>query len=236
MSGEQTIGIAIFVKTPGLSPVKTRLAAEIGQSAAERLHGLSAAAVASVARQLLHEGGARVYWAVAEALPQARPCWPDLPLLAQGEGGLGERMDCIHRQLLQQHDAALLLGADVPQLRLPMLRQVRDALLQELPSCLLGPAFDGGFWAFGSNRAVPRAVWLAPDYGGSDVAACFTEALLRSALAEAPCFSLLPLLRDLDRAADLPGVQAALAGLPEPTPAQRELQEALAALLQAGSS
>jgi hypothetical protein len=45
------VGIAIFVKTPGHSPLKTRLAAGIGIDAAREFHMLAAQAVAAVARK-----------------------------------------------------------------------------------------------------------------------------------------------------------------------------------------
>jgi glycosyltransferase A (GT-A) superfamily protein (DUF2064 family) len=45
------VGIAILVKTPGHSPLKTRLAADIGPDAAQQFHMLAAHAVAAVARQ-----------------------------------------------------------------------------------------------------------------------------------------------------------------------------------------
>jgi glycosyltransferase A (GT-A) superfamily protein (DUF2064 family) len=41
--------LAIFVKTPGLSPVKTRLAEGIGQARAEAFYRLAVDAVAEVA-------------------------------------------------------------------------------------------------------------------------------------------------------------------------------------------
>ena len=42
--------VAIFVKTPGLSPLKTRLAKGIGSALATEFHRRAAAAVSAVAR------------------------------------------------------------------------------------------------------------------------------------------------------------------------------------------
>ena len=55
-------GAAIWVKTPGLSPVKTRLAASIGVEAAERFHLLSALAVAASIQE-----GRLLSWELPEA-------------------------------------------------------------------------------------------------------------------------------------------------------------------------
>ncbi|MDQ3495902.1 MAG: hypothetical protein M3485_10390, partial [Pseudomonadota bacterium] len=61
------IGLAIFVKTPGHSPLKTRLAAGIGRESAERFHRLAAEAVAAVARAAqATPPGLATAWAVAE--------------------------------------------------------------------------------------------------------------------------------------------------------------------------
>lgn len=213
-------GIAIFVKTPGLSPVKTRLAAAIGRMHAETLHLLAAEAVASVAREAALRSGYTVYWAVAESLEATAESWADLPRLAQGEGGLGERMQRIYDELLRRHGRAVLIGADVPQLRTTALMQACDWLAGEMPRYVLGPARDGGFWLFGGNAAVPAATWLRPDYGGDQVARQFESGLRtdRRVLN-------LPLLDDIDRLQDLPPAFAALSVLPEPTPAQQRLRE-----------
>ncbi len=213
-------GIAIFVKTPGLSPLKTRLAAGIGRPRAETLHLLSAEAVASVAREAALRSGFTVYWAVAEGLDETAATWADLPRLAQGEGGLGERMHSIFQCLLRRHGRALLLGADVPQMRASALLHACDWLTGQAPRLVLGPAADGGFWSFGGNVAPPAAAWLRPEYGSARATCQFEARLPRSAR-----LLRLPALHDIDRLDDLPPAFSALAMLPEPTPAQQRLRE-----------
>ena len=83
-----TGGLAIFVKTPALSPVKTRLARDIGQLRAEAFYLASAEAVASVALQSQRHGGAIAYWAVAESPAMTGNAWIDLPCIPQGCGTL----------------------------------------------------------------------------------------------------------------------------------------------------
>ncbi len=65
--------LAIFVKTPGYSPVKTRLAASIGQRRAEQFHRLAAAAVAAVAKAAMP--AVTPYWAIAERDALHDPLW-----------------------------------------------------------------------------------------------------------------------------------------------------------------
>ena len=85
-----TAGLAIFVKTPGVSPLKTRLAQAIGQDAAEAFHRLAAAAVADVAKQAQAAmPGLVAYWAVAEREALDAPIWRDLPCIARVHRPLG---------------------------------------------------------------------------------------------------------------------------------------------------
>ncbi|MDQ3161189.1 MAG: DUF2064 domain-containing protein, partial [Pseudomonadota bacterium] len=148
------VGIAIFVKTPGHSPLKTRLARTIGADAARQFHLLSAAAVAAVACRAQREMPAlSTHWAVAEASALDDPAWGSLPLIAQGDGDLGARMGRVTDALLARFDAALLLGADTPQIEAGDLIAAVDALASHRH--VMGPSDDGGFWLFATRGKVP---------------------------------------------------------------------------------
>ena len=56
--------IAIFVKTPGLSPVKTRLAVKLGQKVAEEFHLTSAQAVAETVQTACKQDDIQGYYAI----------------------------------------------------------------------------------------------------------------------------------------------------------------------------
>ena len=104
MGQDKTGAVAIFVKTPGLSPIKTRLAASIGQSAAEWFHLMSAKAVESVVLRASHADGAlSPYWAVAEKQALDTPHWKSFQTIWQGEGSLGERLSHIYDELIERH-------------------------------------------------------------------------------------------------------------------------------------
>ncbi len=211
-------GLAIFVKTPDWSPIKTRLADCIGTAQAEAFHGQSADAVASVALEAQALGGARVHWAVAECGAMQSETWAGLPLLAQGEGGLGERMECVYHQLLDRYGAGLLVGADSPQLRASELLRGACWLDSTTPRLLLGPASDGGFWLFGGNTPLPRAAWLEPIYSQPQTRRDFVQAM--DPFGE---WMQLQTLTDVDRFADFPRVRADLEALLHPTPEQLRL-------------
>ncbi|MCI0755087.1 TIGR04282 family arsenosugar biosynthesis glycosyltransferase [Teichococcus vastitatis] len=211
-----TAAIAIFVKTPGLSPLKTRLAAGMGNAAASRFHVLAAAAVAAAARGA--DDVVQGYWAVAEEAGCDAGIWRGFPALWQGEGGLGQRLDRIYASLMKRHDRVLLVGADMPALTPALIRQAVARL--DDPDCpyTLGPAEDGGFWLFGGRAPVPAETWAAVPYSTSG-----TADALRYALRNRGGLSLLPTRRDIDTADDLPPLRDALRGLAEPSPEQQRL-------------
>lgn len=221
--------LAIFVKTPGRSALKTRLAAVTGEDYAQRWYALAADAVASVAVRAREAHGITPHWAVAEAGAEAD--WSGLSTIAQGEGDLGTRMARVHGQLVARHGFAILLGADTPQLTVEALGTAarwlagRDEAMaphgqpDALPKCVLGPATDGGFWLFGSNRAVALNAWTRVHYSQSDTADRF-----RQSMGPGRWKNLQP-LTDVDRFDDLKPAQRALDALVDPTIAQRTLAQ-----------
>ncbi len=215
-----TGGLAIFVKTPSLSPIKTRLASGVGQLRAEAFYLSSAEAVASVALGAQAQGGPTAYWAVAEPSAITGDAWADLPRLPQGGGTLGVRMDQVYRSLLQRHHFALLVGADTPQLTATSLLQAGQWLSASEPRLVLGRAADGGFWLFGGNTPLPRSAWCRPQYSNTHTA----EEVV-AAMSSFGTWLELERLTDVDHANDLPTVQCALNALPQPTPAQQQLAQ-----------
>lgn len=216
--------LAIFVKTPGHSPVKTRLARAIGNAAAIAFHERAARAVCAAASAV----GAPLQpcWAVAEVAAMDDPRWRGLPRIAQGEGSLGTRMHHVYTTLRRTHERVFLTGADVPQQSPTLLRQACAALDAPQTAFALGETVDGGFWLFGGRVAVPRKVWCSVSYSQPDTAACF-----RKALRPLGPIASLPTLADVDQGDDLPILEKALARLPTPLPAQHALLDWLRRLL-----
>ncbi|MCH8476440.1 MAG: DUF2064 domain-containing protein [Wenzhouxiangella sp.] len=206
---------AIFVKTPGLSPLKTRLARDIGQAKAERWYLQAAAAVAELAQAA---GLDAVYWAVAEANGQSYPAWTGLPCLPQGNGKLGARMARVHNTLVARHGASLLLGADAPQIDPEWLRGASQWLDKPEARLCLGPARDGGVWTFGANLVIDQVRWCSVNYSRADTCSAFKRAM--SGLG---VWQILPALTDVDEAGDLTAMAAELTNLTSPLPRQRQL-------------
>lgn len=211
-------GVAIFVKTPSLSPVKTRLWPGLGEQRAQALYLASASAVASVAEAAQRGGSVQAYWAVAEDLAFTANEWPGFPQLPQGKGSLGERMAQVYRLLRQRHRGAVLIGSDTPQLVAAALARAAHWLQSDEPRLVIGRAQDGGFWLFGGNAGLPESAWLAPSYSTADTADEFVDAMHGQGR-----WLQLETLRDIDTVEDLPQVRSHLAALEVPTDAQRQL-------------
>lgn len=218
--------VAVFVKTPGISPVKTRLARSLGREKAEALYRRCAGAVAEIATA---SDIGPCHWAVAESSSLAGEAWGDLPLLEQGGGGLGERMSRVLSLLVERHGSGLLLGADAPQIEVQSLERARDWLALPAPRLVVGPARDGGFWLVGANCGIPEPRWTGVPYSRSDTLECF-----RQALADCGQWLTLNELTDLDTAADVFRVREELHGLRRPSAAQTGLLETLDSWTQAG--
>ncbi len=206
--------IAIFVKTPTLSPIKTRLAQSCGSGFAERFFMLSAAAVKEVSWLTK----APVYWAVAESGLEAEQFWGG-EIILQGQGGLGTRMWTVMQQLIQWHGAGILLGADTPQIELVHLQPAIEWLQNKSARQCLGLATDGGFWCYGQNRNTPESLWTGVPYSTPHTAVDFQKAM-----ASQGAMRQLAELTDVDQQADLAPCWMALTKLRSETPMQRVLR------------
>ncbi len=211
------VAVAAFVKTPGFSAVKTRLAAEIGQERAEEFYGLAWRAVSTCLRTSARTEGVTPIWAVAEALAAAHAAWPEFLVVSQGEGSLSERLTKVYRELFAAHDAVIFVGADCPQLSPADVAAATAALRGGAPFAV-GPAADGGFYLFAGKSAVPpglfeRVPMSAPDTGQRLV----TE------LRRIGPVAILPQRTDVDLAQDLAACARELAALAEPSPEQLRL-------------
>lgn len=216
MTATSTAGLAIFVKTPGWSPLKTRLAQAIGKAAAEAFHRLAAAAVAEAAmRAQASMPGLVAYWAVAEADALDAPIWRGLPRIAQGDGDLGARMRSVCDTLRERHGRAVLIGADAPQLDAQDLLAACAAL--DAHHHAIGPSEDGGFWLFATRVAVPDAAWSDTPWSQADTAMRFLDAL------GDPSVARLRTLCDVDTVDDLAALAETLFARSTLTPAQTAL-------------
>jgi len=221
------IAVAVFVKTPGLSLSKTRLAKTVGHDSAEELYGLLLARMNEVREGLRgserFEAGLSWIWAVAEDALVVRDSryWKEGRVVSQvpgqgqwGDGktqatwSLGDRIQWVWNQLDAEYDAVIILGADSPALTPTDLRDAIVAL--DTGSAVIGRARDGGFYLFGARRGVMGGRdWLGLPYSSAETADAVVERAARIGVIPHE----LRALSDLDECQDVPRVREELLAL-----------------------
>jgi rSAM/selenodomain-associated transferase 1 len=210
--------VVVIAKEPVPGRVKTRLTPPFSPRQAADLAGaaladtLAAAAGAPAVRHVIALDGTPGRWLPASS-----------PVLAQRGGGLDERiaaaLDDAYRELAVP---VVLIGMDTPQVTPALLEAALRPLADGTADAVFGPAADGGFWLLGLRRPDPSLVLGVP----MSTAATGVTQVARLAWAGLR-IHWLPLLRDVDTAADAyavaaeaPGSRfaAALAALPAPPP------------------
>ncbi len=216
-----TGALAIFAKTPGLSPVKTRLAADVGARLAEKFYRLSLEAAEEMAARVrdLSGGSIRPVWALAERNGEADGPWKSFPAIWSGDGDLGKRLHTVYSSLLKNHDYVMMIGTDSPQLEPSLLLEASRKIIENPGSCVVGPCPDGGFYLFGAKIPIPESVWTGVAYS-TDVT---LRELARNMESQNIPVRLISKQGDVDSARDLKTVMNALETSPDPLPAQRKL-------------
>lgn len=195
---KQTTAIAIFVKTPGISPVKSRLAETIGKEKAEEFFRLSIKATEALVVEAIKksEGKIEAYWAVAEKDTLQNPLWNSFNTIYQGSGQLGERLATIYSKLQKKHKRVFLIGADLPHLDYRTLLRAQFKL-KSSTEYVLGETDDGGFYLFGGRGIIERAIWNSIPYSSEETSSTLIQKLGKSN------FTLLDKNFDIDYKKDL---------------------------------
>lgn len=193
--------IAIFCKTPGLSPVKTRLCDEIGQKNSENFYKLSLSAIKETVHKVVKESKNEVaaYWAVAEKEAVSLPQWQSFQCIWTGEGGLGERIHHIYEKLLLIYDQVIIIGSDSPQITVEYLMAAIEKLSQNHLDSIIGPCRDGGFVLFGGKKLIQESVWTEIVYSRDDT---LNQLILRLDKLDY-CYQMIAELGDVDTYDDL---------------------------------
>lgn len=192
-----TTRLIVLAKSPVPGRVKTRLTPPLSPD--------DAAAVARAALEDTLRAVARAAGRTPPLLALRGEPGPWLPRgfeVAQQRGaGLDERIAAAFEDA---GGAALLIGMDTPQVRPRLLRRAMQRLERPGVDAVLGPAWDGGWWALGMRSPDPGAVLGIPMSTRSTGMAQL-DRLERLGLRTSP----LPMLRDVDTFADALAVSAA---------------------------
>lgn len=178
--------LSLFARWPEPGKAKTRLIPALGAVGAADIHRrLTERTVATVLA-----AGLACEVRSTGADPAAFRDWlgPDVVIVEQGEGDLGQRLARAAETL-----PVLLLGADIPGLA-PRHLVTAAAALATNPA-VIGPAVDGGYWLLGLAAPAPQ-LFENIAWGTGTV---FADTVFR--LSQPPV--LLETLADLDRPEDL---------------------------------
>jgi len=195
-SPQRLPAVLVFARDPDADPVKTRLAAVIGNGSARNVYRRLAE---RVWKQLEHPGLARQLWiAPAESVRRAGE-WlvGAAEVIGQVEGDLGERLAAaFHRCFSEGAPWAAVVGTDAPAVDAEMVLRAGQALAQH--EVVIVPALDGGYALLALARPQPELFtmmpWSSPE---------LLEATLGRAAALGLRVTLLPAVRDVDTAEDL---------------------------------
>jgi glycosyltransferase A (GT-A) superfamily protein (DUF2064 family) len=176
-----TTAIAIFVKTPSVSQVKSRLASAIGKEKAEEFFLLSIKATEALVTEAITKSGGQIeaYWAVAEKETLHHPLWNSFKTIYQGNGELGERLATVYSKLQKKHRRVFLIGADLPQLDYKTLLRAQFKLTSA-SRYVLGESDDGGFYLFGGRGVIERSVWNSIPYSSGETSSTLVQKLGKS--------------------------------------------------------
>ena len=193
------VALAMFVKTPGLSPVKTRLAQSIGRKEADEFFILCVKVFEQFAQGVsaASEGNIHSFWAIGEQEGLDDKIWKKLPGIYTGSGGMGNRLYHVYSTLLKDYEAVILVGADSPQIEVSMMIDIYETLSRK-NKFILGPTFDGGFYLFAGKEPIEKKFWLKVTYSTSKTAKELIDSL--QPLGE---ITLLDYLVDVDDVDDL---------------------------------
>jgi uncharacterized protein len=166
-SSEVTSALCSFVKTPCLSPVKTRLAHDIGKTLAHKFYELSIDATEEVISKVETDSHKKIkpYWSIAEEKGLCNSRWQTLARFWQQEGLLGDRLNQSFSYLKKSHNKVVMIGADSPHLSADIFIKANQ-LLDHHP-CVIGPSIDGGFYLFASKLEIPQPIWTSVRYSTS---------------------------------------------------------------------
>jgi hypothetical protein len=198
LRGVPSTVLGVFVKHPIAGQVKTRLAAELGDTCAADIY---AAFIADIVIRFRQAADERYLCFSPDAIP-SREYFDSLAagkygLWPQPEGDLGVRMHSFFEQHIDRDDhRVVVIGSDSPTLPREHIDRAFEGLTQA--DCVLGPATDGGYYLVGMRgRAWP--IFQDIEWSGCRV----LEQTVRQVNKADAKLALLPVWYDVDTPADL---------------------------------
>jgi len=191
--------LIVFARPPRRGGVKTRLGRAIGMDRAAAIYREFAGHAFGLARACVEEGVLVHVFVAPGADEEEMRRWIDCSrcLYREQKGGsLGDRMRSAFLEVFEGGARrAVIIGTDVPELELPVLREA-FAMLEDFKA-VIGPSTDGGYYLLGMQAPL-KELFEGIVWGGSTVMDV-TEAHLKTLGLS---YALLPELADIDTEAD----------------------------------
>ncbi len=184
--------LLIFIKNPKKGKVKTRLASTLGDEMALKIYMELLEHTRNLAEQI--DATRLVYY--SDFIDSNDEWSPDhFEKRVQSGEDLGERMANAFREVLKDHQKAVIIGSDCASLTVSI---INDGFRHLDPNdFVMGPAMDGGYYLLGMNAFYPE-VFQDIEWSTETVAAYTIDKI--DAINKS--FSLLPLLSDIDHEED----------------------------------
>ncbi len=183
--------LLIFVKSPIVGEVKTRLAASIGNEKAIEVYQ----ELLKHTRDIIKKVDAKPQIWYGNHIP-TDDIWSDYPRFEQPEGDLGAKMKYAFITALQSYAKVVLIGSDCPELSTHHLQEAFQLL--ENNDVVLGPATDGGYYLIGMKQMhdtlFTDIVWSTVEVLDQTV-----QKIVKAGLS----YALLEPLTDIDTVEDL---------------------------------
>jgi uncharacterized protein len=190
--------IALFAKAPVLGQVKTRLAVDIGDSAALDLYiAFLKDSMARLCNLELKQLGRYLYL----TSPWNRDITPEMEVKYQTSGDLGERMKTALKEIFSAgHSSGVVMGTDSPSLPSAYIVGAIEALRDT--DCVIGPTEDGGYYLIGFRREAEERMKTLFSKMKWSTETVFSETKAR-AVAAGLSVVCLPRWYDVDTVAEL---------------------------------
>ncbi|MFY8037177.1 MAG: TIGR04282 family arsenosugar biosynthesis glycosyltransferase [Cyclobacteriaceae bacterium] len=187
--------LILFYRNPELGKVKTRLAKDVGDEKALSIYLDLCAHTRNITHLLACD---KVVYYSQEV--QHNDLWPDAVYSKKIQTGLdlGERMSHAFQDgFAVGYTSICIIGTDCLELTPAILQQAFTEL--EISDAVVGPARDGGYYLLGMKQ------FHAPFFIDKEWS---TDTVYRDTLIDLESqflsYSILPMLRDVDEATDLP--------------------------------
>ncbi|MRR57942.1 MAG: glycosyltransferase [Deltaproteobacteria bacterium] len=149
--------LVIFAKQPVPGRVKTRLSPPLSPSDAARLYLCMLSDTIEAVASLNHVERFLFFEPSDGAEDFFRDAWPDLTVVPQQGGGLGERLENAFARLFSAgFDAVAAIGTDSPDLPAEYVEDAFRILEERRADVVFGPVEDGGYCLVAMGRLHPE--------------------------------------------------------------------------------